>query len=41
MQAKWTENDLFLFQHLIQEDADLENALEQSHKNQFPEHEVS
>ena len=41
MQATWTENDLFLFQHLIQEDADLENALEQSHKNQFPEHEVS
>ena len=41
MQSKWTENDLFLFQHLIPDDVDLDYAVSQSHENQFPEHEVS
>ena len=41
MQEKWTENDLFLFQHLISDDNDLEYAVQQSHDRQFPEHEVS
>ena len=41
MQSKWTENDLFLFQHLIPDDVDLDYAVSQSHENQFPENEVS
>ena len=38
MQEKWTENDLFLFQHLISDDNDLEYAVQQRHDRQFPEH---
>lgn len=38
---KWKENDIYLMQHLIPEDATLKNALETSRAANLPEHETS